>query len=78
MSVLGYRQSDIIATYQFCARVSPRTTLGEVSRPLWTKSDLLEDDFDPKPSFRARLLHPKNSVFIGVFEIEHVAVMVRT
>ena len=34
-------QSDIIVIYHSWARVSPPTTSVEVSRPLWTKSDLL-------------------------------------
>ena len=35
----GRSQIDIIAMYHSCARVSPPTILGEVSRQLWTKSD---------------------------------------
>ena len=37
----GRSQSDIIVMYHSWARVGPPTTSGEVSRPLWTKSDLL-------------------------------------
>ena len=37
----GRSYSDIIVIYHSWARVSPPTASGEVSRPLWTKSDLL-------------------------------------
>ena len=37
----GPSQNDVIVMYHFWARVGPPTTSGEVSRPLWTKSDLL-------------------------------------
>ena len=41
MSISARPQRDIIAIYHAWARVSPPTTSGEASRPLWTKSDVL-------------------------------------
>ena len=76
----GRSKRDIIVIYHCWARFSPPATSGEVSHPLWTKSDVLTlpRRFRTETIILSPIITPEKKCILGHLKIEHVAVMMST